>query len=158
MYTFGEELKYLRQNRHYTQQELANNTIARDTVARIELHNQNTAFQTGIQLLENLGLSLTDYENQLIAHKSNNFSELVNLFMFEYTSPSDVDVLNKIHNLACLIYSEKENTMVKNLYTVSEVMLLMNEVDTGAVKMNDLKNKIEPVWEDLSNMGRFIKS
>lgn len=155
MKSFGQMLKKIRKNRHYTQEELTDGIISRDTISRIERFDQHTSFETGIQLLERMGVSLTDFDNFMINEHSDDFSELINLFLYCYRGPGDVKKLEKIYKMGSDIYKKEKIRMAKDIMIVADVMLLMDENFLDPEKLQEIQLKLEPVWSSISEVDEW---
>ncbi|USS89644.1 helix-turn-helix domain-containing protein [Fructilactobacillus cliffordii] len=155
MTEFGKLLKYLRTSRHVTQAELAHNLISRDTVVRIENKHQSPSFETSTELLEKLGISLSDFDKQRATYNPTSFSKLSQLFLYQLNSSGDHQTLEEIKELAHMIYQKDSNMTARNIMLSVEAMLQIDDQDFDVKKIKELRNLLRPVWDDLSQIDEW---
>ncbi|USS91083.1 helix-turn-helix domain-containing protein [Fructilactobacillus carniphilus] len=155
MTEFGKLLKYLRTSRQVTQSQLAHNLISRDTVVRIENKHQSPSFETGTEILEKLGISLSDFDKQRAAYNPNSFSELSQLFLYQLSSSGDHQTLERIKGLARKIYQKDENNTARNIMLAVEAMMKIDDENFDVQKLKSLRRLLKPVWNDLSKIDEW---
>ncbi|USS85340.1 helix-turn-helix domain-containing protein [Fructilactobacillus myrtifloralis] len=155
MTEFGALLKYLRTSRHITQAELSHNLISRDTVVRIENNHQNPSFETGIQLLERLGISLSDFDKQRSITNPTSFSNLTQKFLYQLNSSGDRKTLTDVNKLARQIYQEEGNFTARNIMLVTEAMEKIDDWNFNLAHIQELRKLLQPVWSNLAQIDEW---
>lgn len=146
---FGQTFKFVRTLHAIKQVDVAKNILARSSISQIEVGNQIPSYTNAINLLNNLGISVQEFEYIRNGYKLTPLEDLI----YKFETLSDSSQTEDIKNL--LAQAKKLNKTInsQNITNIIQVLTALLHVDDYSEKQ--LRSVVEPVWQDLSRFDSW---
>ncbi|AUH37907.1 MULTISPECIES: helix-turn-helix domain-containing protein [Lactiplantibacillus] len=146
---FGQTFKFVRTLHAVKQVDVAKNILARSSISQIEVGNQIPSYTNAINLLNNLGISVQEFEYIRNGYKLTPLEDLI----YKFETLSDSSQTEDIKNL--LAQAKKLNKTInsQNITNIIQVLTALLHVDDYSEKQ--LRSVVEPVWQDLSRFDSW---
>lgn len=149
----GKVLKEIRENKGYTQQEIANHTMSRSNYSKMEKDAVNPNVLKYFAILDYLDMNHNEFVFILNDYELNPKDTIVYKFKTLKQIP-DVTDLEKLINLSKEFLDEREDHLVKDIYnSISGYYFLMKEHN-----LKKANTYAEKVWERLQKIDKFYFS
>ncbi len=146
---FGKAFKIIRQSRSLSQSEVSKNTISRTSLSQIEHGKQKTTYDNALALINNLGISVGEFEYIKNGYKRDAVEEII--YRFEHLSDStEEDKMKKLLSQAKEVNIQTPNIGIQNIIRVLTALLNIDTFDD-----NKLHSLVSPIWDTLEKIDTW---
>lgn len=146
---FGQTFKFVRTLHAVKQVDVAKNILARSSISQIEVGNQIPSYTNAINLLNNLGISVQEFEYIRNGYKLTPLEDLI----YKFETLSDSSQTEDIKNLLAQANKLNKTINSQNITNIIQVLTALLHVDDYSEKQ--LGSVVEPVWQDLSRFDSW---
>lgn len=150
---YGEALKKIRENKNYTQKEIANHTMSRSNYSKMEKDQVNPNVEKYFAILDFLDINHEEFTFILNDYQLNDKQTIIYTFKEMDQTPSTAYVKDLIQSCEELL-NDREDHITRDIYNIAlGYYFLLEERNTEESKIHAAK-----VWERLKELDKYYLS
>ncbi|MDT2752525.1 MULTISPECIES: Rgg/GadR/MutR family transcriptional regulator [Enterococcus] len=152
-WNYGEIYKSIRKGKGLVQTDVCHPQLNRGTLTRIENYNQNTSFETMQHLLNQINVSLEEFEYICNEFQPDAREKIITDY-YSLVSNAEIEKINCLKT-DCSNYLKKyEDNKIREIYTILTSLIELNS-DTSKHISKSTKQLVDKVWERLEKIDTW---
>ncbi|WP_313893199.1 helix-turn-helix transcriptional regulator [Psychrobacillus sp.] len=146
---FGKEFRKIRQNRAYSQSEVASSIISQSAYSKFETGIRDIDASIYLQLLNRLNISAEEFDYVRNGYSYGRKQNLIHkLFSINY---NHMELLRSLKQQAVNFLEEQYDQDIKKVYLICEAFIQIH--DTKDIEK--AQNIVDPIWRDMSKYEQW---